>query len=84
MTEKHQREGAMAQYIDFIEAMPDDRGLSREFKQMIKSSSAEELSLWFEIKGFDVSADECRLIIKNNRNNLFLMEEAIPFLFLTR
>ena len=51
---------------------------------MIKSSSAEELSLWFEIKGFDVSADECRLIIKNNRNNLFLMEEAIPFLFLTR
>ncbi len=74
----------MAQYIDFIRAIPADRVLSREFKQMIKSSSAEELSLWFEIKGFDVSAEECRLIIKNNRNNLFLMEEAIPFLFLTR
>ena len=74
----------MAQYIDFIQAMPADRVLSREFKQMINSSSAEELSLSFAIKGFEVDVDECRLIIKNNRNNFFLMEEAIPFLFLTR
>lgn len=74
----------MGQYIDFIQVMPADRALAREFKKMIKSSSEDELSLWFEIKGFEVSTEECRVIIKNNKTNLFLMEEAIPFLFLTR
>lgn len=73
----------MAQYIDFIEIMPADRALAREFKKMIKSSSGDELSLWFEIKGYEVSIEECNVIIRNNRNNLYLMEEAIPFLFLT-
>ncbi len=74
----------MAQYIDFIEIMPADRTLAREFKKMIKSSSADELSLWFEIKGYEVSLEECEVIIHNNKTNLYLMEEAIPFLFLTR
>lgn len=73
----------MAHYIDFIEVMPADRELAREFRKMIKSSSADELSLWFEIKGYNVSVEECRVIIHNNRANLFLMDEAIPYLFLT-
>jgi hypothetical protein len=74
----------MGSYIDFIETMPTDRAIAREFKKMIRSYSAEELSLWFEIKGYEVSMEECRVIIKNNRTNLFLMEEAIPYLFLNQ
>ncbi len=73
----------MAHYIDFIETMPANRALSSEFKKMIRNYSAEELSLWFEIKGYDVSMEECRVIINNNKTNLYLMEEAIPYLFLT-
>ncbi len=74
----------MPHYIDFIKTMPADRALAREFRKMIISCSADELSLWFEIKGYEVSVEECGVIIQNNTPNLFIMEEAIPYLFLTR
>lgn len=74
----------MAQYIDFIEMMPSDRVLSAEFKKMIKKSSANELSSWFMGKGYQVSIEECGVILDNNRHNFYLMDEAIPYLFLSR
>jgi len=73
----------MGSYIDFIEALRADRYLAREFKKMIKDHSSEELNLWFEIKGYDVGMDECNIIIRNNKPNFYMMDEAIPYLFLT-
>jgi hypothetical protein len=74
----------MEHYINFIESMPRDRALSKEFKRMIKYSSAPELSRWFTIKGYQVSVEDCDAILENNRNNFYLMDEAIPYLFLTK
>jgi hypothetical protein len=73
----------MGSYIDFIEALRADRQLSREFKKMVKDNSSEELNLWFETKGYDVGIEACAIIILNNKPNFYVMEEAIPYLFLT-
>jgi hypothetical protein len=59
----------MGSYIEFIETVSQNRELAQEFKQSLKSYTMDELSTWFNNKGFNVSSAECGIIMKNTKLN---------------
>ena len=59
----------MGSYIEFVESISQDRELAHEFNQSLKSFSKDELSAWFNQKGFNISSAECGIIVKNTKSN---------------
>jgi len=61
----------MSTYIDFIEAVSQNRALAHEFQQSLQRFTDRELSGWFHDKGFTVSSAECGAIMKNTKSSMF-------------
>ncbi len=59
----------MHTYIEFIESMSQNRELAQEFTQSLKCLTNDDLSAWFNNKGFKVSSAECGNIMKNTKSN---------------
>ncbi len=69
----------MANFLDFVNAaISSDKAMGKEFLEQVKNSDAEQLSQWFDSKGYEVPVDECTKIIKNRSayENEQLMIEA--------
>jgi hypothetical protein len=69
----------MGTYIDFLETMPCDISIIREFQTLIKNCSADELSRWFKKIGYDVSSAECGIILKNRKTNYLAVAAMLPY-----
>ena len=50
-------------FVDFIADTAKDKGMAQDAVGIIKNKSNQDLSDWFKQKGYDVSKDDCQILL---------------------